>query len=159
MKTILGIDGATRLQRWGRVVSLVGVLLPLLLIGGLKFTEPEIEALSPLIAGTPWLSWLHSVFGKAGSSYFLGIVEIAAAIFLMASPWSARAGLIGAGLAILTFLVTSTLIALPMAWDPRLGGFPALGPFGQFVIKDIALLGVALLVAGNCLARTEHETN
>jgi len=61
-------------------------------------------------------------------------------------------------LAILTFLVTSTLIALPMAWDPRLGGFPALGPFGQFVIKDIALLGVALLVAGNSLNRTENES-
>lgn len=158
MKLILGRESAGRLQRWGRIVSLVGILLPLLLIGGLKFTEPEIEALSPLIASTPWLSWLHSIFGKAGSSYFLGIVEIAAAILLMASPWSARAGLIGAALAILTFLVTSTLILLPIAWDPRLGGFPALGPFGQFVIKDIALLGVALLVAGNSLNRTENES-
>lgn len=98
------------------------------------------------------------IFGKAGSSYFLGIVEITAAILLIASPWSARAGLIGAALAILTFLITSTLILLPTAWDPRLGGFLALGPFGQFVIKDIALLGLALSVAGNCLDRTDDES-
>ena len=148
MKLPLGSTSAARFRSWGKTISFLGVLLPLLLIGGLKFTTPEIEALTPLIAGTPWLSWLHRLFGEAGSSYFLGIVEITAALLLMASPWSARAGLAGAALAILTFLVTSTLILLPMAWDMRLGGFPALGPFGQFVIKDIALLGIALSIAG-----------
>lgn len=62
MKSNLGPDRATRLRRLGRAVYLVGILLPLLLIGGLKFTAPEIEALSPLVASTPWLSWLHSIY-------------------------------------------------------------------------------------------------
>jgi uncharacterized membrane protein YkgB len=35
----------------------------------------------------------------------------------------------------------------------RLGGFPALNPLGQFLIKDVVLLGVALVVTGECLSR------
>jgi len=148
---------AKRLQTLGRGLALAGVVLPLLLIGGLKFTAPEIEGVGLLLNATPWLAWLLTIFGAAGASNFLGVVEIGAALLLMASPWSARAGLLGAALAVLILLITSTLIALPMAWDMRLGGFPALGPFGQFVIKDIALLGVALLVLGDSMARSIND--
>lgn len=38
---------ADMVQRAGRMVALAGVMLPLLLIGGLKFTRFEIEALKP----------------------------------------------------------------------------------------------------------------
>ncbi|UEM24443.1 DUF417 family protein (plasmid) [Skermanella mucosa] len=34
-----------------------------------------------------------------------------------------------------------------------LGGFPWLNAIGQFLIKDVALLGVSLLVLGESLAR------
>ncbi len=44
-----------RITQSGRVVALAGVIAPLLLIGCLKFTTVEIEALKPLIGGTPWL--------------------------------------------------------------------------------------------------------
>ena len=55
-------------------------------------------------------------------------------------------------LAAFTFLVTcSIMVALPI-WEPTLG-FPALGPLGQFLIKDIALLGISLVVLGECLGR------
>lgn len=43
------------------------------------------------------------------------------------------------------------MVALPI-WEPALG-FPALGPAGQFLIKDIALLGIALVVLGESLNR------
>jgi uncharacterized membrane protein YkgB len=144
-----------RIQRLGRVIATIGIILPLLFIGGLKFTPPEIEALKGLIGMAPWLSWLYPLFGEAGASYFLGIVEIAAALLLIASFRTARAGLLGALLATLTFVVTSSLLLLPIAWDDSLGGFPALSPLGQFLIKDIALLGVALIVAGESLTRVQ----
>lgn len=145
---------SSAIERMGRIVALAGIVLPLLLIGGMKFTPVEIEALKPLIGGTPWLSWLYPVFGEAGASYALGVVEIAAALLLMATPWSPRAGLLGGGLAAATFFVTSTLLLAPLpVWDARAGGFPALGPLGQFLIKDIALLGVSLVVLGESLAR------
>jgi uncharacterized membrane protein YkgB len=48
---------------------------------------------------------------------------------------------------------TSSLLLLSMAWDAALGSFPVLGPLGQFLIKDVALLGVALFVTGESLVR------
>ena len=55
-------------------------------------------------------------------------------------------------MAAFTFLVTSSLlIALPV-WDPAIG-FPALNAGGQFLIKDVALLGIALVILGESLAR------
>ncbi len=91
----IGTNVASLIQRLGRVIALVGVVLPLLLIGGLKFTQLEAEALKPLIGGTPWLAWLYPVFGEAGASSLLGVVEIATALLLLASPWSPRAGVVG----------------------------------------------------------------
>jgi uncharacterized membrane protein YkgB len=146
------------LERAGRIVALAGAVLPLLLIGGVKFTPVEIAALRPLIGGTPWLSWLYPLLGENGASYALGIVELAAGFLLLTAPWSARAGLIGGVLATVTFFVTSTLLFAPLpVWDDRIGGFPALGPLGQFLIKDIALLGISLVVAGECLAQIRRR--
>jgi uncharacterized membrane protein YkgB len=148
------VDVAELIQRAGRSLALIGIVLPLLLIGGLKFTQVEIEALQPAINGTPWLAWLYPVFGAAGASYFLGIVEIASAVLLLTSRWSPLAGVVGGALAALTFLVTSSLLlALPI-WEAQAGGFPALNIFGQFLIKDLALLGIALVTMGEALART-----
>ena len=143
---------AAAIERAGRVIALIGIVLPLLLIGSLKFTSFEIEALKPLIGGTPWLAWMYAVFGEA-TAYLLGVVEIATALLLIASPWSARAGVVGGALAALIFLATSSmLLALPV-WEASLGGFPALNGGGQFLIKDIALTGIALVVLGESLAR------
>lgn len=141
------------IERSGRAVALIGVVLPLLLIGGLKFTSIEAEALRPLINGTPWLAWLYPAFGDPGASQLLGVVEIATALLLMASPWSPHAGVAGGALAASTFFVTSSLLSTLPAWETRLGGFPALNQLGQFLIKDVVLLGVALVVAGECLSR------
>jgi len=151
----MGTTPADSILRAGRVVALAGLVLPLLLIGGLKFTSFEAEALVPLIGGTPWLSWMYPAFGVIGASYVLGVVEIATVLLLVASPWSARAGVVGGALGALTFLVTnSLLVALPV-WEPSLGGFPALGAAGQFLIKDIALLGISLVVLGEGLQRMQ----
>ena len=77
---------AGMIQRAGRIVALAGVVLPLLLIGGLKFTQFEIEALKPMIGSTPWLSWMYAVLGEARTSYLLGVVEITTALLFIASP-------------------------------------------------------------------------
>ena len=155
----VGRNVAGSIRRSGRIVALAGVVLPLLLIGGLKFTPFEVEALKPLIGGAPWLAWMYPAFGEAGASYFLGVVEIATALLLAASPWSPRAGVVGGALGGLIFLVTvSLLFALPI-WEPAAGGFPALSGAGQFLIKDVALLGISLAVLGESLARVADNAN
>jgi uncharacterized membrane protein YkgB len=145
---------AEMIRRGVAIVALTGVVLPLLLIGGLKFTQFEIDALKPMIGGTPWLSWMYAVFGEAGTSYLLGAVELTTVLLLVASPWFPRAGVVGGAIATLTFLTTtSMLFALPI-WEPAAGGFPALNGVGGFLIKDVALLGVSLVVMGESLARS-----
>jgi uncharacterized membrane protein YkgB len=148
---------AGTIGKFGRIVALLGVILPLLLIGGMKFTQVEIDGLKPLIGGTPWLAWMYPVLGEAGASYLLGVVEIAAALLLVASPWSAVAGVAGGAVAALTFLVTCSLMIVLPIWEPTLG-FPALGPLGQFLVKDVALLGIALVVLGEGLGRLRRGT-
>ena len=134
--------GGRRLARIGRGVALAGAAAPLLLIGGMKFTAVEIAALQPLIAGTPWLAWLYPLLGEAGASYLLGVVEMAAGLLLLAAPWSARAGVAGGALG--GAHLRRHLLADARPADLGAGlGFPALGPLGQFLIKDIALLGIA----------------
>jgi uncharacterized membrane protein YkgB len=145
---------AATVQRAGRMVAVAGVVLPLLFIGGLKFTQFEVEALKPMIGGAPWLSWMYAVFGEAPTSYLLGVVEITTALLLMAAPWFPRAGVVGGAIATLTFLTTTSLLfALPI-WEPVAGGFPALNGVGGFLIKDVALLGISLVVTGESLARS-----
>ena len=140
-----------RLETIGRVIALTGVVLPLLMIGLLKFTQIEIEALKPLISGTPWLAWLYAAFGEAGASYLLGVVEIFTAVLLIVSPWSARAAIVGGLLGAATFAVTvSTMFALP-TWEG--GEFPLLNALGSFLIKDVALLGVSLLILADGVRR------
>jgi reactive chlorine resistance protein C len=148
---------AERISAAGRAVALAGIVLPLLMIGILKFTQIEVDALKPLIGGTPWLAWLYLVFGEAGASYFLGVFELVTAALLSASPWSARAGVAGGALGALIFAVTvSIMFALPI-WEPGSGGFPWLNATGSFLIKDVTLLGVSLVVLGESLARLHGE--
>lgn len=140
------------LIRFGEATAFVGVLLPLVLIGAAKFTTPEIEALRPVIGGTPWLAWLHPILGERGASYLLGVVELLTAACLLLSPRLAIAGVIGGALASLTFLTTCSIMLVLPIWDPSVG-FPIPGPMGQFLLKDVALLGVALVITGRSLSR------
>src|SRR5690625_4294689 len=99
---------ADKIVAGGRFIGLLGVVLVLLLIGGLKFTQVEIEGLKPIIEPTPWLAWMYPAFGEAGASYLLGVIELATALRLLLSLWSGRAPLVGGALAALTFFVTTT---------------------------------------------------
>jgi reactive chlorine resistance protein C len=146
-------DLPDRITSAGRAVALAGVVLPLVLIGILKFTQYEIDGLKPFIGGTPWLAWLYPVFGEAGASYFLGIVELITAGLFVGSYWSARAAFAAGALGTLTFALTvSIMFAMPL-WEASAGGFPMLNGNGQFLIKDVALLGISLVVFGQGLGR------
>lgn len=153
-----GHAASARTMEIGRLIGLLGVVLVLVLIGALKFTQVEIEGLRPFIGGTPWLAWMYAAFGEAGASYFLGVVELATAMLLILSPWSARAGIVGGVLAAFTFFVTTTIMFAVPIWETASGGFPWLNGIGQFLIKDVALLGVALAILGESLGRAAGQS-
>jgi len=65
-------------------------------------------------------------------------------VLIALRPWSANACAVGSAGAIMMFLSTLSFLFSTPGWEPSLGGFPALSAAGQFLIKDIALLAVAL---------------
>lgn len=143
----------TRILAIGEIISLAGVALPLVMIGILKFTQYEVDALKPLISATPWLAWLYAVLGFAGTSYLLGVVELIAAALLIASPWSPRAGVAAGVLCSLIFAATTSIMLAFPIWESSLDGFPYLNFVGTFLLKDVALLGISLTIMGKSLGR------
>jgi uncharacterized membrane protein YkgB len=123
------------------------------LIGGLKFTAYEAEAIRPLVESSPLLCWAYAVFSPRAFSNLLGVAELTTALFLALAPVAPRLGLLGGALAGATFAITSSFLITGPSWEASLGGFPALSPVGGFIVKDLALLGIGLTVGGRMLAR------
>lgn len=135
----------------GHVVR-YGLVLVLLWIGGMKFTAYEAEGISGFVAHSPFMSWAYQLFSKTQFSAVLGTVELLAAVLIAARPFSARFSAIGSALAVGMFLTTLTfLLTTPGVVESSLG-FPALSAMpGQFLIKDVVLLGAALWTTGEAL--------
>src|SRR5260370_30443251 len=92
----------------------------------------------------------YGIISVRGIWAALGVVEVAIAILIAARPLAPQISAIGSALAVGMFLTTlSFLVTTPGVWEPSLGGFPALSALpGQFLIKDLALLGIALWSLG-----------
>jgi uncharacterized membrane protein YkgB len=137
----------SRLGEVGILVSRYGLVVVLLLIGALKFTAGEAAGIAPLVAHSPLMSWMYSVFSVQGTSNVIGAVEILIAALMALRPVSPRASFVGSVGGIITFLLTlSFLFSTPGAVGFKYG-FPLLGGSGQFLIKDLVLLGASLWTA------------
>ena len=124
-------------------------------IGTMKFAHYEAEGIRPFVANSPLMSWAYSVLSVDGLSALLGVAEVAIAALIALRPLSARASAVGGALAVGMFATTlSFLLTTPGVWEPSLGGFPALSAVpGQFLLKDVVLLGAALWTLGEALDR------
>lgn len=149
----LGLPSASSIVQAERFLLRYGLAVILFWIGGMKFTAYEANGIRPLEANSPFLKPFLDLLGTQGLSNTIGVVEIVTALLLVSGGISARAGLIGSMLAIATFLTTLTFLLTTPGWEPSLGGFPALSAgVGQFVVKDIVLLGAAAYTARESLA-------
>jgi uncharacterized membrane protein YkgB len=156
---------SNRLQSIGMHVTRYGLVLVLLWIGGMKFTAYEAEGIRPLVANSPLMGWIYNVMSVTAFSSLLGVVEIAIGVLIALRPVWPAASVLGSGLAVGMFLTTLSFLVTTPGWEPSLGGFPAVSAMpGQFVLKDIVLLGAALWTAGEAWAavgsdrRTRHLT-
>jgi uncharacterized membrane protein YkgB len=142
---------STRIQSWletaGIVVSRYGLVVVLLLIGVLKFTPGEAAGIQPLVAHSPFMSWMYGLLSVQGASNVIGAIEIATAALIALRPLSPKASFVGSLAAVVTFLLTvSFLFSTPGAAEFKYG-FPVLGDAGQFLIKDLVLLGASFWTA------------
>src|SRR5215468_9817346 len=141
---------SSQVEAVGRELARYGLAVVVGWIGLMKFTAYEAEGISRYVANSPLMSWVYGLTSVRGFSAVLGVVEVAVAILIAARPFSSRATILGSALAVGMFLTTlSFLFTTPGVWEPSAGGFPALSGFpGQFLLKDIALLGIALWSLG-----------
>lgn len=129
----------------GLHITRYALVLVLVWIGAMKFTAYEADAIQPLVASSPLMSWLYGVMSVQATSNLIGTLEITAGVLVALRPWSAMASAAGSLMAIATFVVTLTFLFTVPGWEPSLGGFPALSVApGQFVLKDAVLLGAAV---------------
>jgi uncharacterized membrane protein YkgB len=130
-----------------------GLALIFLWIGAMKFTAYEAQGIQPLGANSPLMGWLLAALGTQAFSNLLGVIEIATGVMLALRPVSALAAAVGSGMAIATFLTTLSFLFTTPGWEQSLGGFPALSALpGQFLLKDVVLLGAAVWSLREALA-------
>jgi reactive chlorine resistance protein C len=149
---------SSRVEAVGRELARYGLVVVVAWIGFMKFTAYEAEGVRLYVTNSPLMSWVYGIMSVRGFSALLGVVEVATAILIAARPFSPRAAVVGSALAVVIFLTTlSFLVTTPGVWEPSLGGFPALsGKPGQFLIKDLALLGIALWSLGEAWKASER---
>lgn len=139
------------LLRSSAIVLRYGLVLLVLWFGVFKFTPTEAQAIQPLVANSPILSWLYAVTDVRGASRVIGLAEVTIALLIAARPFAPRASALGSLGAIAMFLTTlSFLVTTPGSWG-RVDGLLVPVGAGGFLIKDLLLLGAALWTASEAL--------
>lgn len=148
-----------RLQALGTALTRYGLVVVFVWIGAMKFTAYEANAIQPLVANSPFMSWLYLIFSVQTFSNCLGVLEVAIGLMIAARPISATVSAAGSALAAILFLGTlSFMLSTPPVWEGTLGGFPALSVApGQFLLKDLALLGASVWTLGEAWGARERE--
>lgn len=147
------------LENVGANIIRYGLVIILLSVGALKFTAYEAEGIQGLVANSPLMSWMFSVMSVRAASSLIGVVEIVLGLLIATRPFAPQISAIGSIGAIFMFLITlSFILTTPGVWQAGYG-FPFPSPMpGQFLVKDLMLLGAAIWTAGEALrAANRHR--
>ena len=95
-----------RLQALGTAMTRYGLVVVFVWIGAMKFSTYEANAIQPLVANSPFMSWLYLIFSVQTFSNWLGVLEVAIGLMIAARPISATVSAAGSALAAILFLGT-----------------------------------------------------
>src|SRR6201996_6340296 len=145
------LRAAPLLTRSGRLISRYGLVIVLAWIGFGKYVKMESRV---LIDHSPLMSWIYDVFSVTTVARGLGTMEILAALLIALRPVWPRVSAFGSALAVVLFLGTlSFLFTTPGVVATHAAGLPVLSTLpGQFLLKDLVLIGVAVWTLGDSLA-------
>ncbi|OBK07659.1 DUF417 family protein [Mycobacterium sp. 1245852.3] len=135
---------------YGQLISRYGLVVVLAWIGFGKYVKMESRV---LIEHSPLMSWVYHVFSVTTVARGLGTMEIVAALLIALRPLWPRASAAGSALAVILFMGTlSFLFTTPHVVGTHAAGLPVLSALpGQFLLKDLVLIGVALWTLGDSL--------
>ena len=141
------------------VLCRYGLVVVIGWIGALKFANFEAHQIQPLVAHSPFMGWLYDFLPVYTFSALLGVVGLTAAILLAIKPLAPRLSIAGSLLAIVLFVSTvSFLFTTPGVAEPAGGGFPALSLTGEFLLKDIPLLGLSFWTLADAIRAVNRQT-
>lgn len=175
------------LDQIGKKAVRFGIVVVFLWIGGLKFFTYEADGITPFVANSPFMSFFynhpdeykghmnkegelvpenhqwHIGNNTYGFSAGLGTMLITLAVLVALYKVAPFASMIGS---ILIFIMTlgtlSFLVTTPESWVPHLTdhewGFPYLSGRGRLVIKDIVILGGAVITAAESAKLYLHRS-
>ncbi|MFI5706377.1 DUF417 family protein [Kribbella sp. NPDC051620] len=142
---------AERLTKAGGYICRYGLVIVLVLFGGGKFIKMDSKI---LIENSPLMSWLYDFLSVTAVARGLGTLEIVTAILIALRPKWPELSAVGSGIAVVLFLGTlSFLFTSPGVVVSVVSGFfPVLSAQpGQFLLKDLVLIGVAIWTLGEAL--------
>lgn len=143
-----------------RLLGRYGLVIVIGWIGLLKFANYEAHQIQPLVANSPFMGWLYHIFPVYTFSALLGVFEVTAAVLLAVKPVAPKLSIVGSLLAILLFVgTTSFLFTTPGLGEPAGGGFPATTLLGEFLLKDIPLLGLSFWTLADAIRATQQRSN
>jgi uncharacterized membrane protein YkgB len=148
---------APLLMRMGELVSRYGLVVVLAWIGFGKYVKMESRV---LIEHSPLMSWIYDYLSITTVARGLGTMEIVSAILIAVRPIWPRVSAIGSLLAVVLFIGTvSFLFTTPGVVATHAAGLPVLSAQpGQFLLKDLVLIGVAIWTLGDSLVAARSRT-
>ena len=140
-----------KLEGLGHLILRYGLVVVVGWIGALKFTEYEDKGIEGLIVNSPFMAWANQLLGLRTFCGVVGASEIVIAVLIALRYVAPKASVVGGFGAILMFLTTlSFMFSTPGVLQPE--GLPFLSPaVGEFLIKDIVLLGAAIWMTGDSI--------
>lgn len=142
---------ADRFTTAGQTIARYGLVVVLAWIGIGKYVKMEAHV---LIEHNPLMSWIYLVLSHHAVAVALGTAEIVAAVLIAVRPLWPLLSAVGSAMAVVLFVGTlSFLFTTPGLVVGHAGAIPILGALpGQFLLKDLVLIGVSLWTLGEALA-------
>jgi reactive chlorine resistance protein C len=135
-----------------------GLVIVLAWFGAMKFTSYESHGISHWVANSPLLSWAYNIMSIDAFGRLNGSIELIVAALLAVKPWFPKASVVGGVFASLFFVTTlSFMVTTPGVSEASAGGFPVLSADGEFLMKDIANLGLALWLLADAIDATRRR--
>ena len=141
------------------LVARYGLVIVLAWFGAMKFTSYEAQGISHWVANSPLLSWAYHIMSIDAFGRLNGSIELIVAALLAVKPWFPKASVVGGVFASLFFVTTlSFMVTTPGVGETSAGGFPVLSADGEFLMKDIANLGLALWLLADAIGAARRQS-
>ena len=124
-------------------INFAPIAIVYLWIGGMKFTLLEAQGIEPLVASSPFLSWLYTFFDLQTASNIIGVYDLAVTALLGLALYFKRFIIPALLIASTVFIVTQTFF---ITWNSAISTETIISSGGQFLIKDVWYLVNLLII-------------